>query len=179
MRGWRSWLFLTLLMVALGSLLFASGSIQGNPHYAHEKDLLRLYDASIGEQVEVGGPVIGLNPLRIKAEYGPRELELVILNANPRPEIGQHLRVFGRVLKDDTISADTYVVREDWELWYVYGISLVGGIWVLSRFINGWRFRTSDLEIIPRETSLVSSWKGGGNGLSGDKPEDQSGEPDD
>lgn len=157
MRGYARVILIVTLVCVLGALLVGAGTIDGNPSYAGEKDLIVSYNTHIGEKAEIDGQTVDTDPVRIEIEYGPETLELVVVNVNEPVETGESLRVFGTVTNDRTVEAETTVVREPWELWYVYGISLVGGFWVLARVANGWRVDRSDLAVIPRETTLTAA----------------------
>lgn len=153
----RGFIVLALTCV-LVVLLFGAGAIDGDPSYADEKDLITSYNAHVGEQAEVDGHIVATDPIRIEIEYGPETLELTVVNVDEPVETGENLRVFGTVADDRVIHAETTVVRQPWELWYVYGISIVGGFWVLARVANGWWLDRSDLTAMPRETTLTTAW---------------------
>lgn len=107
----RAILVATLVCV-LGALLFGAGTIDGNPSYADEKDLIVAYNSHIGEQSEIDGQIVDTDPVRIEIEYGPEMVELTIINVDEPVETGEKLRVFGTVIDDRTVEAETTVVRE-------------------------------------------------------------------
>lgn len=155
---------LVVLVALLAVTLVAAGTIDGTPNYAGNEDLIDSYDAHLGEQAEVDGEVVGTDPVRIELEYGPETFVVTVEDVDESVEEGQHLRVFGTVDEDRTITASSTITRGPWERWYVLGISFLGGLWVLGRFLTGWQFDRTELVFVPRETPLTSNWEWRGRG---------------
>ena len=47
--------------------------------------------------------------------------------------------------------ASEVVVRPAWAFQYLYVVSLVGGLWVLVRFLRGWRLNLATFAFEPRD----------------------------
>lgn len=139
---------LLALLVAAGTVTPASG-IHAHPT---AEDLDRDYAAYQGERVTVAGTVVQTDPIVVEADYGAdRPLVLSVLNVEESVEVGQELRVFGTARPDRTITAHETVVVSPWETYYAWAASFVAGVWVLARFLRGWRFDRSTLGFTVRE----------------------------
>lgn len=148
-----------LALATLGSvllaLLVAAGTLAPAPElhaYPAAEDLDGAYPAHQGERVTVAGTVVHTDPIVIEADYGAdRPLVLSILHVEEPVEVGQELRVFGTARPDRTIAAHETVVVSPWETYYAWAASFVAGVWVLARFLRGWRLDRSTLSFAPRE----------------------------
>ena len=69
------------------------------------------------------------------------------------PDVLTHVLV-GYVV--GALVAERVIVRQPWELWYMYGVSFLGGLWVLLRTLRRWRFDAERLAFVPRERPLWS-----------------------
>lgn len=152
------------LLLVLGVLLVANGATGYDPdrnHYPDEEPLVEDYDAYVGERVELSGAVVGVDPVVIDAETPAGDpFELRIENVDEPVNEGDRLSVFGTVEPDHTIEAERTLVREPWEIAYMYGISLLAGLWVLARFVREWRISTDEWAFVPREEPL-EVWRNG------------------
>lgn len=139
---------LLVLLVAAGTLTPAPGIHA----YPAAEDLDRDYAAHQGERVTVTGAVVQTDPIVIEADYGAdRPFVLSVLNVEEPVEVGQELRVFGTAHPDRTITAHETVVVSPWETYYAWVASFVAGVWVLARFLRGWRLDRSTLGFTVRE----------------------------
>lgn len=144
-----------LLGLLCGSLV-AAGTIAPDPtvnHYPDQEDLGREYAAYQGEYVELDGTIVETDPIVIEADYAPdRTVALTITNVDEPVTVGQRLGVFGIARSDHTIEAHATVGVSRWETYYAWVVSLLAGLWVLARFVRGWRFDRSTASFEPRET---------------------------
>lgn len=146
---------LGVLVCALGGLAVFAGTMEPDPsdnHYPDGIELAADFVAYHGESVEVSGTVVGTDPVVIEVETGiDRPLALTVLNVEEAVAVGQELRVFGTARPDETLVAHETVVVSPWETYYAWAVSLVAGLWVLGRFLRGWRFERSTLSFAPPE----------------------------
>ena len=148
-------LALALLGGVLVTLLMAAGTPtlgSGLHHYPDADDLSQDYAAHQGERVEVTGTVVRTDPVVIEADANAdRRPTLTVTNVTEPVAVGQELRVFGTAHPDRTIAAHETVIVSPWEIYYMWTVSFVAGVWVLTRFLRGWRFNRSTLSFAPRE----------------------------
>jgi hypothetical protein len=110
----------------------------------------------VGDRVVVGGTVIETDPLTIEAEPVPGEpIAFVVENTARTPDIGDALTVYGTLRSENRIRAIEQVHTEPWERQYMYLVSFLGGLWVLGRLCNGWRFDRESISIVPRTDPLI------------------------
>ena len=109
----------------------------------------------VGQQVSLDGRVVGTDPLRIEVEYGTGETFAVTVTGVGRAvSAGDHLNAFGTLEAEGRMSADRVFVREPWELWYMYAVSFVGGLWVVARTVRRWRVDADRMAVVRREEPL-------------------------
>jgi hypothetical protein len=154
-----------VLLAVLGGLLVAAGTQTPNPalnDYPGAGDVGADPGAYAGQKVALGGTVVNADPVRIEVEHGIAETFTVTVTGVRRPvTTGDNVKAFGTLEEADTLSADRVVVREPWELWYMYAVSFVAGLWVLLRTVRRWQFDGDRLAFVPREVPLSI---GGGGG---------------
>jgi hypothetical protein len=134
----------------------SAGAFEATPHYSGAEDLVYDYESHVGEQTELSGVVVDTAPVRIEVEYFERTREFTVSGLETTLADGDHIALFGTVHPDHTIAAHNAIVRNPWEMQYMYAISLVGGVWILGRLLNGWKITREKLAFIPREDTLLS-----------------------
>ncbi|KYH25075.1 hypothetical protein HAPAU_28960 [Halalkalicoccus paucihalophilus] len=148
-------LALCVLLCALAGLLVFAGTMgpaPSNNHYPDGAEVAAEFAAYHGESVEVSGTVVGTDPVAIEVETDTdRPLVLTVLDIEGSVAVGQELRVFGTVQPGRTVVAHETVVVSSWETYYAWAVSFVAGVWVLVRFLRGWRFDRPRLRFTPRE----------------------------
>lgn len=147
-------LALAVLCSGLFVLLVAAGTGAPAPevhHYPDSDDLAQDYAAHQGERVNIAGTVVQTDPVVIEADGGAHQPSLTILNVEEPVAVGQELRVFGTAQPEGTITAHETVAVSPWETYYMWAVSFVAGVWVLARFLRGWRFDRSTLGFTIRE----------------------------
>lgn len=145
---------LAVLLCVLFGLLVGAGTLAPDPamnRYPDQYDLGGNYGAYEGEHVEVSGTVVAVDPVVIEHPYGNGVLTLTIENVDEPVETGQELRTFGTAHPGGMIDAERTVVVSRWETYYAWVASFVAGLWVLARFLRGWRFDPSTSSFGPRE----------------------------
>ncbi|WP_246999272.1 hypothetical protein [Halosolutus gelatinilyticus] len=159
--GQLSRVFVGVVLVGLlfGSFVFA-GATPGDPieeEYPDERDVMRSPDAYVGERVILGGFVVETDPVVIATRasgYGRFTLvdaEARLLNADAPLERNDRVTAFGTLEDDSTLAVDRAMTRESGEERYMFAASLLGGLWVVGRFVRGWRFDRTTLAFAPRE----------------------------
>ncbi len=149
---------MTLLLVVLAGLLVWAGTLSpaddprdvpGNDEVGQDQD------AYVGERVSLSGTVVETDPVVIDVEYGTGEtFTATVAGVDESVSEGDQMTAFGTLESSSTLAAERVIVREPWELWYMYGVSFLGGLWVLLRTVRRWRFDTDRLAFVPRERPL-------------------------
>lgn len=146
------------LCCVLGALFVGYGATTPDPtrnDYPNERLLIEDPDDAVGQQVELSGEVVVVDPVLIAVENPTGDpLELRVTNVDEPVAEGEELRVFGTVGPDMSIAAQRTLVREPWESSYMYAVSLLGGMWALGRFVRGWRVDTDEWAFVQREAPL-------------------------
>jgi hypothetical protein len=128
----------------IGGVLVGAGTIPS-------VDVTTDYESHVGDRAQVAGAVVDTDPVRIDHEG----VVLTVIGAESSTdepiERGDRLVVYGTVDPDRTITAHDVVVRSPWEFQYLYGVSLLGALWVLGRFLRGWRVDIGRLAFEPRQ----------------------------
>lgn len=146
-------LALALLGGVLLVLLMAAGTLTPASelhHYPDADDLSQDYAAHQGERVEVSGTIVRTDPVVIEVDDADRRPTLTVTNVTEPVAVGQELRVFGTARPNETIAAHETVIVSPWETYYMWTVSFVAGVWVLVRFLRGWRFDRSTLSFASR-----------------------------
>jgi hypothetical protein len=163
MNAWqRRALGVVVLVGLLCGLFVWAGTASPNPaanRYPGTTDLLEDYDAYVGERVQVGGTVVGTDPVVIEMSDGVASRELTVRNTGNPVEVGEQLVVFGTLRAGDAVVVADSRVREPWEAQYMYVVSFLGGLWVLWRLVNGWTINTETWTVEPRDTNRWQ-WRG-------------------
>lgn len=111
-----------------------------------------------GEHVQTGGIVVDTNPviIEIDADDPDAENQRLELENAPLVSEGQDVVVAGELTADGTLRVDPAraIVREPWEVAYMYGISALAALIVAGRGINGWRIDREARSLVPRDVPL-------------------------
>lgn len=150
-----------VLLCALGGLFVGAGAFEATPFYPDNEALVDEYDDHVGEKAAIDGAVVSTDPLVIEVGTDLDSIEITVSGVEETATPGDRVVLFGTVEPDRTIEAHNVIVREPWEIQYLYAISLGGGFWVLGRFINGWRFDRNAMAFVPRERTLTAGDYGG------------------
>lgn len=144
-----------VLLIILVILFVWYGSLNPEPekgHYPSSEHVVQDHEAYIGEKVDVGGRVVKTDPLTIEVQYGDDSVLLEIANATKDADIGDRVSVFGTLNEDDTITAQTVIVRPITNWYYMYGVSGVAALWLSIRIISHWKYTPTGFK--PREKPL-------------------------
>lgn len=153
-----------VLVVLLVGLFVYAGTIapaSSDRNYPSEVDVFADGDRYVGDRVLVGGTVVAVDPVIIEAEPLPGEtITFVVEGTAHTPEIGDQLTVYGTLQSENRIRTIEDVTREPWELYYMYVVSFLGGLWVLGRLVDGWTIDRRIWSVVPRAESLRSRHRG-------------------
>jgi hypothetical protein len=143
------------LCVLVVSVLFGwYGALDPAPadnNYPREDRWADTPDRYVGDQVGVSGIVVSTDPIVIEVMYGvDSRTEITVTGTDANPAVGQEFTAFGALVDTNTIEAERTTHRSLWEKRYMYAVSLLGGIWILSRFLRQWRFDRARLGFTPR-----------------------------
>lgn len=170
--GQRGRVLLALvLVVALAGLLVWYGALPSSDpatnHYPDEDHVAPNPDAFVGQSVVLGGHVVATDPVVIEITHDGTTSEFTIQNANEALqtsgaplEPGDRVTAFGTLTDASTLEAERSLTREPWELQYMYVVSVLGGLWVAGRFVQGWRFDRGRLAFVPRADPTRATGRG-------------------
>lgn len=154
-----------VLLAVLGGLFVVAGTDAPNPavhDYPDEEDIGPNPSQYVGQQVTVGGRVVATDPVVVEATYGTGETyQVTVTGVEESTSEGDYITVYGTLEDESSVAADRAILREPWEVWYMYVVSFLGGAWVLTRTVRRWRVDSSRMAVVPREEPL--SFRGGGD----------------
>ncbi len=147
-----------LLAVALLCLLLAglgiwAGTLSPDPdanRFPGNSEVAEEPTTLLGDRVTVAGVVVATDPLVIDVFDEPIELTISTPTDSENPAVGDDVWAHGTLTTADTVAADRVIVRASWEVWYMYLVSLLAGLWVLGRFLRHWQFDPAELVFRPR-----------------------------
>ena len=149
-----------LLLIVLGGLLVWAGTLSAADaprDYPDEDEVGPDRSAHVGDRVVLSGTVVGTDPVVITVEYGTgQSFRATLPGVDRSASTDDRVTAFGRLEDPSTLVAERVIVRQPWELWYMYGVSFLGGLWVLLRTLRRWRFDAERLAFVPRERPLWS-----------------------
>ena len=152
-----------LAAFVLGALLVGSlvwvGATAADPlesQYPDETEVTPEPEAYVGEQVVLGGFVVDTDPVVIATRAsGYGRFTLVdaddrLQNAVGPLDVDDRVAAFGTLEDESTLVVERTTTRQPSETAYMYVVSAIGGLWVVGRFLRGWRFDRSTLAFVPR-----------------------------
>lgn len=157
------------ILVLLLSLFTWYGSLSPAPEkgrFPGNDELVEDYEEYIGKEVEVGGEVIETDPVTIEVESGDSTIELEIQDLQEEPSKGDRLTVYGTAKENKTVYAQNEIIRPAWRYVYMYGISLIGAVWIGLRLVGQWKFDKGNFSFKVRDEprtvrETLSHLKGG------------------
>lgn len=149
----RAVLFVCLLGL-LAVLCVWAGTLGPNPatnSFAGEDEWGPTPENYLGERVSVTGIVVSTDPIVITVDYGvDSTMAVTVRETDTQVHEGQEFGASGPLVDARTVEAERTNHRDRWEVWYMYGISFLGGCWVLFRLIRDWSVETSLAAFVPR-----------------------------
>ena len=157
MATWQRFALIAVLLVALTGLLIWYDTVDPNPadnNFPEASDVKDNPGTYVGERVSVGGTVVETDPLTIEDEG----LTFVVENAavDSDVEAGDRLRAHGTLDSNNHIDAKNTIHSELWESYYMYGVSVLAGLWVLGRGLNRWTIDSTNWSVVPRADPVVT-----------------------
>ena len=158
-------LTIILLIIAIFGLMVWYGTLTPNPamnHYPENDDVGPDPDQFVDQHVAISGTVVTTDPVTIELEYYPdgtttitiENANAALLNRDGPIETGHRLSAFGQLTDPATLDAERTIVRAPWQGWYMYAVSFLGGLWVVGRFFQGWRFDRERLAFVARDSPV-------------------------
>ncbi len=148
-------LAILVLLAVLGGLFVVAGTDRPNPDagdYPSADEVGPNPDAYVGDPVSLGGRVVATDPVVVAVPYGTGGTYRARVTGLDRPvSEGDYVTAFGTLSDPSTLAVDRVILREPWEMWYMYLVSFVGGAWVLARILRRWRFDADRLAVVPRD----------------------------
>jgi len=109
------------------------------------------YDAYVGDRVQAGGTVVETDPVVfVVTTKDGDEMEITAVSFEGDPSVGDEINVYGTLETDQRVMVIDSYTREPWERYYMYAVSFIAGVWVLARFVRGWRFDPDTFAFEPR-----------------------------
>lgn len=144
-------------LLALGGLLVAHGAVGYDPDrntYPGNEEVGTSYTEYVGDRVVLAGTVVETDPVVLEGSAGvDDEFQVTLLGFKEDVSTGDDVWLAGTVEPEDAVAVESAIVREPWEIQYMYVVSLIGGLWVLGRFLRGWRFDLKQVAFVPRSES--------------------------
>lgn len=139
----------SLLLLALGALLVAHGTLAPDPGPGRfpGNDAVAAGTLTTGDRVVVAGTARGdaAGGTRLDLDGGP-----TVVVHDLDADLGADVWLSG-TYADGTIRNDRAVVRAPWEITYLYAVSALGGVFTLGRIVRTWRVDTDRWVVVPRE----------------------------
>ncbi|MFP4609112.1 MAG: hypothetical protein ACOC55_03480 [Candidatus Natronoplasma sp.] len=145
---------IAILLAMLIIFFIWYGSLGPDPEagdYPSQEHLIEDYQKYVGKEVEVGGKVLGTDPLEIKAEHGDQEIVLTVIDTEEKPKKNDRVTVFGTLRENNTIEAENTVRHPFWRWIYMYAVSTVAAVWIGLRLIKQWRWNRDTWTFQQRE----------------------------
>ncbi|XVH32014.1 hypothetical protein ACNS7O_02195 [Haloferacaceae archaeon DSL9] len=151
-----------VLLALLGGTTVWHGAIPPDPeqnNYPGADDVVTDREAFVDQRVSLGGEIVSTDPIVIEIDAEPHGTFEVTLEGTGAIDtargdlvVGNEVRAHGTLTDADTLAVESGFVRQPWETLYMYAVSFVAGLWVLGRFLHGWRLDRATLSFSPRET---------------------------
>jgi hypothetical protein len=144
-----------ILFITLGGLFVGAGTLTADPtmnNYPDEDDVVENPDAYLGDEVVFSGTVVGTDPVTVEVEPDTGgTFQATFENVDRPVSIEDEITAFGTLREGHTLAVERAIVRAPWELYYMYIVSFIGGLWVLVRILRYWRFDSESLAFVPKE----------------------------
>ncbi|QLG27385.1 hypothetical protein HUG10_07410 [Halorarum halophilum] len=153
LAGWPRYTLIIALLLAVGVSFVAFGTVDPNPAqnaYPGTDEVVSYPDEYVGERVSLSGTVVATDPLVITADSGVERARFTVTTSDHVTVAeGDQLIVFGTLTATNEVQAERTVVREPWELTYMYVVSFLGGLLVLARLLRHWRPDLDHYALVP------------------------------
>ena len=139
--------------MAIFGLLVWAGTISPDTsenYYPGNQELVEQPQSYVGEQVTVSGVVVETEPVVIRTSSGDENIDLTLQKYDDSTEVGDYANVFGTYQGDSVVVVERSLTREQWEVYYMYIVSFIGGLWVLIRILHYWQIDRKRWSLVPR-----------------------------
>ncbi len=149
------------LLVVLCGLLLWAGTLAPDPdrnEFPSEDEFAPAYDEYVGDRVQFGGTVVETDPVVVEADPEDGDpMKLTVSSIDGDPAIGDEANIYGTLEPEQRVAVIDSYTREPWEVYYMYVVSFIAGVWVLVRFVRGWRFDRETFAFEPRTEANAES----------------------
>lgn len=147
----RRLLALTLLLSGLFGLCVWYGALTPAPQqtiYPESSDIVESPEQYLNNRVVISGTVVGTNPVEVQTETS-RDTVFVIRNLGQSVTRGQELSVLGILTTHRSVKAIRSLTVPARNVWYMYLVSGLAGVWTLLRLLQNWTIDWQRLAIRP------------------------------
>ncbi|TKX71840.1 hypothetical protein [Halorubrum sp. GN11GM_10-3_MGM] len=81
-------------------------------------------------------------------------VSFTITSTQSSVSVGDTIQVYGVFHQENAIQANQMVVTPSRNIGYMYVISALAGVWVLSRLLRQWRFDPEHFAVVPRSDPI-------------------------
>jgi hypothetical protein len=152
MRPPRVLLVICLLAVLVG-LCVGYGSLDPDPD-AHRYPGNAAFVAGAvdpGDRVVLSGIVREVTDGGVVLDLKNADATVTLRGLDGDPAVGDDVWLSGVRVDDGRVAVDRALVRAPWEIDYLYGVSLVGGLLTLGGVLMTWRVDRERRLLVPRE----------------------------
>jgi len=139
--------------LTLGALCVGYGALPPDPaeHRYPGNEALVTGGVGSGDRVVLSGTVhaVTVDGVTLDPKGGGSRIRLRGLDRDAGR--GDDVWLYGAVRSDGSVAVERAVVRDPWEIAYLYGVSFVGGLLTLGRVLGTWRFDRDRRRFVPRE----------------------------
>lgn len=155
----------TIFLLGLTIVCIGFATLDPNPavnRYPGTEDILENTNAYVGDRVAVVGTVVQTEPLVIVDDYSrvrdgrvvSGTIRYTITDTQTNPNEGDSVQVFGTLTDSRTVQAANTVAVPAGNYRYMYAVSALAGLWVLTRVLRQWRLDWTRFALAPRSTRL-------------------------
>jgi hypothetical protein len=141
------------LALLLGGLCVGYGTLQPDPaeHRYPGNDALAAGHLVTGDRVVLSGTVRAVTADRVALDLKHGESRVSLRGFDREVGRGDDVWLYGVVRSDGSVAVERAVVRDPWEIAYLYAVSLVGALLTLGRALRTWRVDRDRYRFVPRE----------------------------
>ncbi|WP_312911156.1 hypothetical protein [Natronosalvus caseinilyticus] len=155
---------LVLLALLVGCLLLAGATSDEllESERPDQMDVRQDRAAYVGEQVVIGGFVVETDPVVVATlasghgRFTFVDVDDRLLDTDEPLEVNDRVNAFGTLEDESTLVVERAVTRESSDSGYLYGVSVVGGLWIIGRLVRQWRFDRTAFAFVPRGSASDS-----------------------
>ena len=155
-KPWQRVLAIGVLLGLLFGATVGFGSLSPNPdagRYPGAEPVRDQPETLIGSQVTVWGRVVETDPVVLQTGESRGAPYKITLTGDTvsRAEVGNGIGAHGTLVEPRRMRVDRALITGSGERSYMLYISLTAGLWVLIRFLSGWRFTREGFTFRPRD----------------------------